>query len=818
MNTAISDLLIAMLFVSGISMAAIGLYARRFIGRVPAATPFILLMFMAMAWSILYALDLLGPTLPLKVLYHNLRFLVLPFFAIVEVWLVIAYVNKTEWLRRDWAALALIIPSCGTFLALTSPYHTLFRYNFALDLTGPVPVLHYSEGIGFSIYNIYSFILLVLAIVLLISESRKKGTLREMPTILLLTALAFPTAFNYLFLIYPMGFTGINPTPAFLWIPAGLYAIALFRYRFLDIIPIARSRLIEALSKPVLVQDIDGRIIDINPAACTLFSTAPATALGKTVEEITPDWPDLITLCNERAREKRNLSRTRPDGTHYYIGTVEPLLSSGGVIEGHLIFLQDVTELKITEAALRQSEENYRVLVESSFDGIGIHQDGNVVYMNTTGARLLGCKDPGLFIGRPVISLVAPAFRELAVQRISHAANTPLPLVREQFIREDGIIIDVDVTTVPSTWNGRPAAYVTFRDITAQVQAENALRESEEKYRTIIEEMQDLFYRTDLKGKITMLSPSAFAISGYTREELIGQDVAKVYADPQDREKFLTILQQKGSVDSFPVKLKAREGAIRYVTTSSHFYRNAQGKIAGVEGVIHDITEQRRAEEALRMANKKLNLLSSITRHDIRNQLMALMAFLELSVESINKPEELEEFLKKNQQIAITISDQITFTKDYEDLGVKAPSWQDVKNVVEKAMSGLPLRTIRLENETEGLWIFADPLVEKVFYNLIDNVLRYGGAKTTRIHISSHPQDGNLIIVFEDDGAGIPGRDKAVIFDRGFGKNTGLGLYLSREILGITGITIAETGVFGTGARFEMTIPAGEFRFTKPGA
>src|SRR5512145_3013459 len=96
-NILFFDLLIGMLFVSGISMAAVGLYARRFVGRVPAATPFILLMFGAAAWSILYALDLLTTDLPLRVFYHDLRFVFLPFISVLELWLVLAYVNKTGW-------------------------------------------------------------------------------------------------------------------------------------------------------------------------------------------------------------------------------------------------------------------------------------------------------------------------------------------------------------------------------------------------------------------------------------------------------------------------------------------------------------------------------------------------------------------------------------------------------------------------------------------------------------------------------------------------------------------------------------------------
>jgi PAS domain S-box-containing protein len=692
MDTIVFNLLVGMLFISGISMAAVGWYARRFIGRVPAATPFILLMFCAAAWSILYALDLLTMSLPLRVFYHDLRFLFLPFFSVLELWLVVAYVKRPDWLRRDGTLLTLIIPVAAAILAITNPYHTLFQYNFSIDTAGLVPVLLYSDGVFFQIYFVYSFVLLALAVILLITESRKRGTLREMPTLLLLVALAFPTALNYISQISDLPSPGINLTPAVLWIAAILYAVALFHYHFLDIIPIARSRLIEALSKPVLVLDTDRRIIDTNPAACELFSITPAAALGKRIEEIVPDWPEFLALCGEKTTRKRDLVRARQDGTHYYIGSAEPLLTHQGVAEGNLIFLQDVTELK---------------------------------------------------------------------------------------------------------------------------RAEEALRENEEKYRSIVDEMQDIFYRTDVAGKIVMLSPSAARLAGYaSNNQLLGQDVTRVYEDPAGREKILAALKEKGSVYAYPLTLRTRDGTIHHVTTSSHFYRDAQGAIQGVEGVIHDITEQWQAEEALRIANKKLNLLSSITRHDIRNQLMALMAFLELSVESIDNPAELAEFLKKNQKIADTIAKQITFTKGYEDLGVKAPSWQEVNASIEHAVEGLPVQGIRISVETAGLEIFADPLVERVFYNLIDNALRYGSEKMTTIRITSHPAGSSLVLVFEDDGTGIAAGDKEAIFDRGFGKNTGLGLFLTREILSITGITIAETGVFGEGARFEMTILAGGFRFT----
>lgn len=810
------DLLIAMLFISGISMAAVGWYARRFINRVTAATPFILLMFCAAAWSILYALDLMTTSLPLRVFYHNLRFLFLPFVSVIELWLVLAYVNKTEWIRRDWAAIILIIPVASAVLAITSPYHSLFRYNFSLNMAGPAPVLQYSESQFYQFYFLYTFILLILAIILLVAESRTRGTLWEVPTLLLLTALAFPTVVNYISQVFQIPFPGINLTPALLWIAAILYAVALFRYHFLDIMPIARSRLIETLSTVVIVLDISRRIIDLNPAAAAFFSVPVASAMGKTVDEVVPDWEEFHQLCKEDKPHKWELIRSHKGQTMYFIGSVEPLLSIGGRPEGYLVFLHDVTGLKTAEKALREKTEEVDQYFSTSLDLFCIADTaGYFRRLNPAWERTLGYSLADLE-GKRFLDFVHPDDIQSTLNAVSDLTSQKEVLnFTNRYRHKDGTYRWIE-------WRSFPKGnriFAAARDITVRKLTEEALRESEEKYRSIIEEMQDLFYRTDLEGRITMLSPSAATIAGYDSiDQLIGLPVSVVYANPDDRGRLLAMLREKGSVDSYPVTLKVRDGSFRYVTTSSHFYHDASGNIAGIEGVIHDITEQRHAQDAFRMANQKLQLLSSITRHDIRNQLMALMAFLELSVESIDKPEELEEFLKKNQKIAATISEQITFTKEYEDLGVKAPSWQNVSAGIEKAASGLPVRKTRITLETAGLEIFADPLIEKVFYNLIDNALRYGGDTMTEIRITTYVAGKTLIVVFEDNGAGVKDQDKRVIFDKGFGKNTGLGLYLSREILAITGITIAETGIAGKGARFEITIPEAGFRFITKGA
>ena len=220
-----------------------------------------------------------------------------------------------------------------------------------------------------------------------------------------------------------------------------------------------------------------------------------------------------------------------------------------------------------------------------------------------------------------------------------------------------------------------------------------------------------------------------------------------------------------------------------------------------------------RSQKELRQTNEKLNLLSSITRHDIRNQLLALSGYLELSRKVLGDRARLSELISKEERIAETITHQISFTKDYEDMGIAAPAWQNVEEIVRKAVLVLPVKEVRVDVDRADLEIYADSLFSKVFYNLIDNAHKYGGGAMTKIHISSRVSGEGLVLVCEDDGAGISGLDRTHLFERGYGKNTGLGLFLSREILAITGITITENGEPGKGARFEMLVPKGAFRF-----
>jgi signal transduction histidine kinase len=236
-----------------------------------------------------------------------------------------------------------------------------------------------------------------------------------------------------------------------------------------------------------------------------------------------------------------------------------------------------------------------------------------------------------------------------------------------------------------------------------------------------------------------------------------------------------------------------------------------------IHAIIQDVTERLLAEDALRQTNTKLNLLSSITRHDINFQITALMGYLSLLKNTRTDPA-LTEYTKKASEAAQHISSIIQFTKEYDTIGIKTPVWQNLHTLVEIAAHQVPLVNIKLKNDfPAGAEVFADPLIVKVFYNLMDNAVRFGGTITTIRFFAEESGDTDVLFC-EDDGNGIPIEEKERIFDKGHGKNSGLGLFLSKEILSITGITIKETGEPGKGARFAMAVPKGAWRIAGTGA
>lgn len=277
-----------------------------------------------------------------------------------------------------------------------------------------------------------------------------------------------------------------------------------------------------------------------------------------------------------------------------------------------------------------------------------------------------------------------------------------------------------------------------------------------------------------------------------------------------------------GLVDAADDSETELSDADRYLLVSVAPLADRPGQVGGKVVLIRDITSRRRAEEALakrtadlEAANRRLSLLSAITRHDIANQLVVIDGYLTLLREEPRGPDAPTQ-VERLAAAVDRVRAMVRFMRDYPAIGAQAPAWLGLRETAERAIRSVGLGGVAVENRLPELAVFVDPLFERVFSTLIENAVRHGGP-VTRIRLEAAPVAAGLLVAVEDDGVGVAAADKARIFEQGIGRNTGLGLFLASEILDSMGMGIVETGVPDEGARFEILIPAERLRQGREG-
>jgi PAS domain S-box-containing protein len=373
--------------------------------------------------------------------------------------------------------------------------------------------------------------------------------------------------------------------------------------------------------------------------------------------------------------------------------------------------------------------------------------------------------------------------------------------------------------------------------------SEAAIKESERRLTDIINFLPDATLVIDREGKVISWNKAIEEMTGVAAKDMLGKGdheysipfygerrpilIDLVFEENEEIKKKYPFIQRNGNKfisEIYIQRLFGGKGAYVWFIVSP--LNDTKGTVIGAIESIRDITERKaidqiqdqynaeatRFAEDIKRANDKLNLLNSITRHDILNQLTAILGYLEMMKMKFPDPS-LQEYITAEINAAHNIQTQIMFTKDYQDIGSQSPQWFNVKKVILSNAATLPLSQVTLLVHFDNLEIFADPLLEKVFYTLLENALRHGKNVTT-IEFTCQTQKEGLVVIYTDNGEGVPFEYKEAILQRKFFKHTGFGLYLSRTILGITGMTIRENGEPGKGARFEILVPKGAFRFT----
>lgn len=471
-------------------------------------------------------------------------------------------------------------------------------------------------------------------------------------------------------------------------------------------------------------------------------------------------------------------------------------------------------ERKRAEQLAWEMEDQYRIIFENSGTAMFfIEEDKTIALVNTGFSSLCGFTKAEIEGKKKWTEFFEGEDRK-KMEQYHYLRRTPGnngPWTYEsRFIAANGEVRTMILTVGVIPHTSRSVA--SLIDITEQKMAQQALLERENWYRAMVNDQTEFICRFLPDSTFTFVNEAYCTYFDRTYDQIIGHAFTPVlYKDDirhvQDFFRSLTPEHPVGTIEN---RCVMPSGEVRWQQWSDRAIFDDAGNVLEYQSVGRDITEQKLAESALELANRKMTLLARISRHDVLNQLTAIQGYIMLARENSPVPTVLEP-LTQAEIGCQNIREQLEFTRDYQDMGTRRPGFMNVQGSLMRGIAQVDIRDLVFTLYLGELEVYTDPLLDRVFYNLVENSIRHGH-HVTEISISALNCEQGMMIVYEDNGCGVPEDQKEQIFIHGFGKNTGLGLFLIREILGMTGIMIHETGEMNHGVRFEITLPNGSFR------
>ena len=385
------------------------------------------------------------------------------------------------------------------------------------------------------------------------------------------------------------------------------------------------AAIVESSNDAIISTTFDGVIFSWNPAAERLYGFTEQEANGRSISiTLPPDKEEESTQILEQIKQGERVdnfetTRMRKDGLLIYVSvTTSPIQDVAGKIIGASTISRDITERKQAETALRDSEENYRKLVELSPDGILIECEGKYVYLNSAAVEIFGARTQGQIIGKAPQDVVHPDFHEALREHLQELhSGREAPLHELRLIRVDGSLVDVEATAIPFVYRGKPAFQVVVRDITERKRAEEALRQSEAGLARAQRIARLGSWELDLRMQTLTWSEETFRIFGQDGKEFLPTS-ARFFecVHTEDRGHVRRAFEESLN-HGHPYRVDHRivlpNGEIKTVTEQAETILDDEGKPVRLLGTVLDITERKRAEN-LSSAFSKLGLrLSSAT-------------------------------------------------------------------------------------------------------------------------------------------------------------------------------------------------------------
>jgi len=582
------------------------------------------------------------------------------------------------------------------------------------------------------------------------------------------------------------------------------------------------KNIIDNANDEFLIIDMQGKVLEANKVASLMLGYSHEELVGMDIKVIDPNSPIGRSLPVQLEPVKDNVSIV--ETCHYTKdGRAIPVEVSRTPIDlagspAILLIARNISERKEAERQLRNSESLLNQTQRAAHIG-GYHLDlvNGTASWTEEAYRLCGL-DPfkmGLE-SEDYMKLGLPWDRDTFSEAwwTMPDRNTEFDFVYMLVVPNSGLRHLRNRGRLELDDEGNlKGIFGTIMDVTYLKATESRLQENQRLLDELERAARIASFRINWARKEHHFSDEIYHILGLKPGEDMPYNSMLELVHPEDIARYqesMDLIRTGKEEVNFDFRVIRRDGSILSLKSRVRPEKGPRGEVEGVFGSITDVTDRIMAEQAVRLAEIKIALMGEITRSEISRKIKTLNGYLQMALNRSHDPV-VRELMAKARTTTRSINQKIMFNEDYLNLGQTRPRWTNLEECCQAAISRLDLGSVKVSIGLQGFEVLADPMLEKVFYRLVENSLLHGGALST-ITISSKLTASGLVVTVHDDGRGISPGDRKKLFNWEFRGRRGHSLHLVAEVLHLSGMSIQETGYDGSGSRFEISIPPGLYR------
>ena len=586
----------------------------------------VLIILASVIWLLMSALGLASDSLPTKLVFFKLQFVGI--VIVPTTWLIntMQFSGYERWLKRSNLVLLGAVPVITLLLVFTNQFHGFMWSSITLNSVDAFYPLNANPSLGYWLLIVgYSYVALMLTLTIFVKRVASSRSLYRRQAVPMILVSCFPWALSVVWLLEPTIFMYIDPTALGLTVATSLLFWRLAYLPGAGVAPVAHELILDSMNEAVIILDAQTRILELNPRAQQLVGHNLSDAMGKPVDGIWAEWADVKKELDSGTERVREVSFGVGEEKKIYEMQTSHLSGIMSERPNLLIILRDITERKRMEEEHSRSSQFLGGVVENAYVWLNVlDNEQNVLVWNRAAETMSGYSREEVVGHGKIWEWLYPdqEYRKQIMETVTAVLQSGRTDVDQEtrIKRKDGQtrIISWNDRTLTDQ-NGKAIGTIAIgHDITERKMAEERLRESEERYRSLFDRILDGVYRSTHEGRFVDVNPALVKMFEYSSKQEM-MDIADIkrelYFSPEDRASHDLYPGDSEEVESY--RMRRKDGSEIWVEDHGHYVHDEQGNIIYHEGILRDITERKRMEEELERYSKRLEGLVEARTADL---------------------------------------------------------------------------------------------------------------------------------------------------------------------------------------------------------